>query len=304
MALRRAALILLVAALAPAAAPAPAPSPLDEVIAAERAFAAETRERGFRDGFLAWVAPDGFTFHPGPTPARPGLEALPAEPPAGPPLYWWPQFAGVAVSGDLGFTSGGASIPVRYFTVWQRQADGRWKWIYDGGPRLDAPLPGGEDGPVLRLPMATAAAGSASCARAEVAVLEADLAARAADDSAAARLRHLAEDGLAAGSPAASIPGREQQRAELARQPARQRLRPLGAIASRAGDLVFTWGEARWSGEGADGWGHYARIWQKRAQGWRLVADILVPAPGTPPAQNAGEAGTAPGDLGCQAQRG
>jgi len=268
-----------------AAAPAEAqPTALDEVIAAERAFAADTRERGFKLGFLAAVAPDGFIFEPGPAPARPLLEGAPDAPPPGPPLFWWPQFAGVANSGDLGFTTGGATIPVRYFTVWQRQADGCWRWIYDGGPRLQSPLPGGEGDPVARLPAATAAAGSAEAALAEVRPLEAELARLAAEDSAAARLRFLAEDGLAAGSNMASLPGREQQAAELARQPARQSLRPIGDIASRAGDMVFTWGETRWTQGDQGRWGHYARIWQKRREGWRIVADMLVPAPGAPPA--------------------
>lgn len=279
------AVLAAVAALAPIAANAQTTA-LDEVIAAERAFAADTRERGFKQGFLASVAPDGFVLQPGPTPARPGLEAMPDARPSGPPLYWWPQFAGVANSGDLGFTTGGATIPVRYFTVWQRQADGSWRWLYDGGPRLQAPLAGSDTDPVVRLPAATASAGSAETAIAEVRPLETELAAAAAEDAAAARLRFLAEDGLAGGSPTASLPGREQQTAELARQPARQALRLLGAVASRAGDMVFSWGESRWTRDGQGRWGHYARIWQKRQEGWRIVADMLIAAPGAPPAAN------------------
>ena len=279
--------LLLAAALslAPMAGVAEPPAALDEVIAAERAFAAETREGGFRDGFLAWVAPDGFTFQPGPVAARPGLEALPPGPEPGPPLFWWPQFAGVARSGDLAFTSGGATIPLRYFTVWQRQPDGGWKWIYDGGTRLAELLPGGENDPVVRLPLATAAAGSAERAMAEVAALEAEVARLAAGDAVAARLSHLSEDGLVAGSPAPAFPGRADHEAELARQPARQAMRPLGAIASRAGDMAFTWGEVRWRRGETPRWGHYARIWQKRTEGWRIVADILVAAPGEPPGE-------------------
>ena len=266
------------------AAAQPDRAPIDEVIAAERAFADETRRNGFKQGFLAFVAPNGFIFQQGPTPARPGLEALPDEPPAGPPLFWWPQFAGAALSGDLGFTSGGASISVRYFTVWQRQPGGEWRWIYDGGPALEAPLPGGENDAVIRLAPATAAAGSAQQALAEIAPIEASLAEAAGRDAARARLELLAEDGLAGGSPTASFPGRAQQQAELARQPRRLALRPLGGIASQAGDMAFTWGEAGWTGDEGARRGHYARIWQKRTEGWRLVVDLLIPAPGAPPA--------------------
>jgi len=274
---------ILLAALLALAPGRGAAAPLDELIGAERAFAAETRERGFKPGFLAWVADDGFVFQPGPVPARAHLEAQ-AEAPPGPPLFWWPQFAGVSRSGDLGFTTGGATIPVRYFTVWQRQADGAWRWIYDGGAPLAAPLPGGEGDAVLRLPLATAAAGSARAALAEITPIEAELAAMAADDAAAAHARFLAADGLVAGSSTASYPGVEEQAAELARQPPRQAQRALGGVAARAGDLAFTWGEVRWSRGDAPRRGHYARIWQKRGDGWRLVVHVLVPAPGAPPA--------------------
>lgn len=276
--------LLMAACLLLAPVPAAAQGPaLDEVIAAERAFAAHTREHGFRNGFLGFVAPDAFVFEPAPVPARPGLEALPDGPQPGPPLFWWPQFAGVARSGDLGFTSGGANIPIRYFTVWQRQSDGSWKWIYDGGPRLAAPLPGGEGDPVVRLPAATAAAGSAEAALAEIAPLEAEVARLAAADAAAARLAFLSDDALVAGSSTAAFPGRDHHAAELARQPAQAALRPIGAIASRAGDMAFAWGEARWRRGDAPRWGHYVRIWQKRTEGWRIVADLLLTAPTPPP---------------------
>jgi hypothetical protein len=272
------------AMLAIAAAPALAePAPIDQVIAAERAFADYTREHGVRTGFLAYIAPGGWGFHPSPTPSRPELEARPDSPPPGPPLHWWPQFAGVANSGDLGFTTGGATIPVRYFTVWQRQTDGSGRWIYDGGPPVREPRPGPARDPVVRIPAATASAGSAERALAEVAPLESELARAAETDAAAARLRFLAEDGLAAGSPMASVPGREGQAAELARQPARLTMRSLGAIASRGGDMAFTWGELRWTRQDQPRWGHYARIWQKRREGWRIVADMLIAAPGAPP---------------------
>ena len=269
---------LTAAAFAWASAPATA-APIDEVIAAERAFADETREVGFKRGFLAWVADDGFIFAPGPRPARPGLEALPDAAPPGPPLFWWPEFAGVANSGDLGFTTGGATIPVRYFTVWQRQADGRWRWIYDGGPPLAASM-AQHQGEVVRLPAASAAAGSAEAALRELEPIETELARRALTDAAAARQAWLAEEAIVAGSPITTRPGSADHAAELARQPARQTLRPLGATASRAGDMVFTWGSAEWQAEGAVRGGHYVRIWQKREAGWRLVADIVIPGRG------------------------
>jgi ketosteroid isomerase-like protein len=258
-------------------------APIDQVIAAERAFAADTRERGIKPGFLATVAPGGIVLAPGPVNARDQFAGLPDGPPRRPGLFWWPDFAGVSASGDLGFTSGGANIPVRYFTVWQRQADGTWRWIYDGGPQLGALLPGDEHGAVVRLAPAGAAAGSAEAALAELAPIEAELAARAAEDFGAALAPRLAAEALVGGSSVATFAGRDHE-AELARRPARLELRPIGGTASTAGDLAFTYGEARWRHGDAAHWGHYARIWRKGGEGWRLVADLLLPAPGAPPA--------------------
>jgi ketosteroid isomerase-like protein len=281
--LLRASLIAL-AGLAAAAAAEPSPEQAAApVVAAERAFARHVLAKGFKSGFLAFSAEDAIMFQPGPANPRPALQRLPDAVPPGPALQWWPQWAGMARSGDLGFTTGGASSPVRYFTVWRKQANGRWKWIYDGGVPLKQPMAAGPDDPVAYLPLATAQAGSAEAAIAEIAPIEAELARRAAIDVAAAHRTYLADDALVGGSPQPSFPGRAGQIAELKARASRAELKPQAAIASAAGDMVFTRGETRWSDEKLR-WGHYVRIWQKRREGWRLVVDLLLPAPGVPPA--------------------
>ena len=252
------------------------------VVEAERAFAAAVKETGFKKGFLAYAAPDGILFEMRPMPAHELLEASPDDNPADPPLEWWPQWAGMARSGDLGFTTGPANIPVRYFTVWQKQADGSWKWIYDGGPRLKKLMEGGPGMPVTYAPTATAEAGSPEKALAEVKPLEAELAAAAATDLKGAYLDHLAEDGLVAGSSEHSMPGRAEQEAELDRRPAAARITPAGAVASGAGDMTFTYGEVSWEASSKPRRAHYARIWQKRSEGWRLLAEVWLAAPPVP----------------------
>jgi ketosteroid isomerase-like protein len=64
---------------------------------------------------------------------------------AGTSLTWRPVDALAAESGDLGFTIGeyiatgrspsGAAVQRfgKYLTVWQRQPDGGWKFVIDGG---------------------------------------------------------------------------------------------------------------------------------------------------------------------------
>ena len=63
-------------------------------------------------------------------------------------IRWQPLRAEVAVSGDLGYTWGVAeSAPVKegpfkpygiYVTIWKRQADGKWKFVYDSATILFA----------------------------------------------------------------------------------------------------------------------------------------------------------------------
>ncbi|NWP75118.1 hypothetical protein GY972_23860, partial [Escherichia coli] len=51
----------------------------------------------------------------------------------------------------------------------------------------------------------------------------------------------------------------------------------LGGGRSSAGDLAYSYGRV----EGGDGLliGHYVRVWQRAAAGWRLLVDQLAPAP-------------------------
>ena len=105
------------------------------------------------------------------------------------------------------------------------------------------------------MPLATAAAGSAVAALSEIASIEQRLAAAARSDARAARQDYIVDETLVAGSATPSFPGRAEALAELERQPAQQIFRPLGGVASRDGDLVFSWGEARWSQEQILRWG-------------------------------------------------
>jgi hypothetical protein len=55
-------------------------------------------------------------------------------------IDWWPTASYISCDGSLAVNTGGWARPdgsVGYFsTVWQRQSDGRWKWIVDGGDGL------------------------------------------------------------------------------------------------------------------------------------------------------------------------
>ena len=113
---------------------------LDSLVAAERAFAARSVEKGMRDAFLEFLAADGVIFRPLATNGRAVWEArgpIPAT------LVWEPAFAEVSAAGDLGFTTGpwelrpnDAQRPTGYghfVSIWQRQSDGTWRVAVDIG---------------------------------------------------------------------------------------------------------------------------------------------------------------------------
>jgi ketosteroid isomerase-like protein len=276
-----AAFLLIGACAAPAAKP-------DDVVAAERAFAADEAPLGFKQSFLKHSADDAIVLAPDPVNAHQSLRAQPdddlAEP--RPHLVWWPLYAGVASSGDLGFTTGPYAFDGarrgHYFTVWKRQPDGGWKWVFDGGVGADASGEAAQGSDVDYLPPSREKSASPEAAMAAVAALEDALAADISKGLQSAYGAYLDPDSrLHSAGPPPSKSEIDREKAFAAR-PETASLSRLGGGASAAGDLVWTYGSAEWS-EGAHArMGHYVRIWQKRKAGWRIVFDQLIPPPPRP----------------------
>ena len=156
----RTTLALAAIALSATAARAAPPADPAPVIAAERAFSAKAADVGVGPSFLAFMADQAIVFNPHPVSAKAFYGAQPpgkTPKEGGPLLAWWPNFAGASRSGDLGFTTGPASVNGKppglfYFTIWARQADGGWKWVYDGGVQADGAGAPGPDAQPAALP--------------------------------------------------------------------------------------------------------------------------------------------------------
>jgi ketosteroid isomerase-like protein len=276
----RALALLLVLIATPALAAAkvdPAP-----VVAAERAFAADGLKLGIKRSFLKHAADQAIVFQPDPVNTHESFKGAPDDQ-GGPPLAWWPLHAGIARSSDLGFTTGPYSFDGKpggyYFTVWKKQADGGWKWIYDGGPPSDMTKAAPQGSPPTYLPMSTAKGKYPEAAFADVKAAEAALATAARTDVKAAYLKVLSPDARVVGFRAAPVDTPQGQAAELATRATQIDFSPLGGEASKAGDLAWTYGDAAWTKDGKPGRGHYVRVWQLRKAGWALVYDVLLRAP-------------------------
>ena len=127
-----------------------APSAVD----AERQFAADAQKSGQWSAFRKWAAPEALMFTPQPMKAHDFLKGR-KDPPVS--VFWWPGRSYVSCDGTVAVNTGpwvrewGKSVG--YFTtIWKRQADGGWKWIYDAGDALEAPrAQGGDIKPVQAL---------------------------------------------------------------------------------------------------------------------------------------------------------
>jgi ketosteroid isomerase-like protein len=259
--------LLAVALAMPAAA-----TDFDDLVGAEKAFAADAAARTTREAFLAVLAEDGLVFAPGPTSGKRVWEARKANKSR---LEWAPAVAEIAASGDLGYTSGpwrftpeGADKPAAFgdfFTVWKKQADGKWKLLIDHGVgHAEAAFPAQVQrrGALTLGPAPTWPVGLAELRAADLAPPGALNSRMVAGDFLRLRDGQM-PDGRAEGKPYPVAGGRLD----------------TGLAISAAGDLAATWG----GGPGNPSW---IRIWRRPSaedapgQGWQLAVDLSLAAPG------------------------
>jgi hypothetical protein len=129
------------------AAAAPATVAPVTAIDAERAFAADAQQLGQWTAFRKWAAPDAQMFTPQPVKAH---DFLTGKTDPAVPVFWWPGKSYVSCDGRTAINTGPwvreGGKSVGYFTtVWQRQPNGGWKWVYDAGDALAVPRAQGGD---------------------------------------------------------------------------------------------------------------------------------------------------------------
>jgi len=258
-----------------------AQSALQEMVKTEQAFSKMAEEKNTRDAFMAFIADDGLLFRPGAVPGKKWMIEHPVPPPKEtdkkPLLAWQPKFAGMAASGDMGFTTGPweskADIkdekPQAYghfVTVWKKQEDGSWKFVVDLG--IDHPQSGGPQ--TLWQPPDTSKTPSFKPVDVSAATEELlnrdrkfNFAEYASPDVRLYRAGNLPYIGKQAAVEALS-----KTKGQIAWQ-------PIGGDVSRAGDLGYTHGTYELTDDTKHviERGSYVRIWQKQGGEWRIVME-------------------------------
>jgi ketosteroid isomerase-like protein len=282
--------ILALLAATPAFAQRAAPHPASQIAAAERAFAADGAAMGVKASFLKWSTPDAVILGARASTVAETFAGQPdLKPEESDKLVWWPLWTGISRTNDLGFSTGPVENDGKrtghYFTIWKKQADGSWKWIYDGGVGASSAAEAPATTTEGHLQLATVGTTTPAGAMTEVAAAEASLAAAAAVDQKAAHMAALADDARLYVAPLPPAKGRADFAATLDGYPATLALSaPMGGEASKAGDMAFDYGKADWVRDGAARTGWYVHVWQKRRVGWRLVFSQILSAPPPPAA--------------------
>jgi ketosteroid isomerase-like protein len=119
---------------------------IDGLIAAERAFAQYALDKNVKQAFLKFADTAGLQFGNGKPIKSRELWANREENKN--VLKWQPQFAEIAASGDLGYTTGPWTFQVtdkdtiagrgQYTTVWYVTKNGEWKFLVDYGHNYQA----------------------------------------------------------------------------------------------------------------------------------------------------------------------
>jgi ketosteroid isomerase-like protein len=123
--------------------------PSTVLLEVDRAFNRRAQEVGVPAAFVEFAAEDAVMYRNGMDPII-GKEAIAKllAPEGASILIWKPQTADIAESGDLGYTRGSFTLTTApsadgtpgqgpfegyYVSIWKKQPDGSWKWVFDNG---------------------------------------------------------------------------------------------------------------------------------------------------------------------------
>lgn len=258
------------------------------MVATERTFAKLGFERGIRESFIRYFSPDCIVFAPHPVKYRGELEKEEPETfPLPVVLNWAPVWGDISAAGDMGYNTGPVVYedtgenkrPTRhviFFSVWKKQADGKWLVVLDVGSRVPsavAPMNAAYQSVSSALPKL-----KKSDAKAELAkMIAADRELLASTGNVSAEWKKwLGEGARIHRQNAMPVVGNEAVTAWLAGQNYSYKGENMFGDIAASGDLGYTYGSAESDGKK----GYYARVWKRDRKGaWKVAVDIFSPLP-------------------------
>ena len=272
-----------------------------ELVDAERAFAKKALDTNIRDAFFENMDMEAILFRPTPVNGKEFFRNRPANP--GPVLAWYPSYAELSGTGDMGWTTGPWEFRAakdkapeawgHFASVWRRDTKGKFHVLLDEGHSCPKPpqdsltwarLPGMlKGGDLISLPELVATQNSLNAIDAGYSKLLVE------QGVGAALARYADDDVRVLREEQPELRGIEQAGKTLAHEwdsgVAAWDLR-VGAL-SKSNDLAFTYGIAKMGEKAKDSpdGRKVFRVWRRRPEGeWKLALDVTNPVPPPPPA--------------------
>lgn len=247
---------------------------IDGLINAEKSFAAYAVAHNMKDAFLNFLDSTGIVFDKG----RPvnGIEWWSKKEARGGMLNWHPQFAEIATSGNLGYTTGpwtfqptlSDSVVARgqYSTVWHVDKNGEWKFLVDLGV---SNLPSTDSADVVKIDAPKVSANPInlhSLVKTEEAFIKAYK-----KKNAAAYQQFLSQQSILNRNNALPATTPEVRSGTIEATPQAMRFAINGSWISKSGDLGLVYGTTTLNGKKEN----YLRIWRRETEGWKIALEVL-----------------------------
>ncbi len=249
-------------------------STLEAMVNTEKAFAANAESAGVRNAFLIFLDTNCINFKHGQI--NNAYQDVLKDSNDGGKLRWFPQVAGIAASGDLGYTTGpftgfdSLGVPAfsGHFTSIWKWKENKWKNIVDVG--IGYPI------------VARPTEGKLVSIIGDKRYVETDSSA-AKDISELAFIKNWEHAGAAAYDHVITEETRfnrqghppytgDELKEVVKTIPASISFKPVGSGVSAAGDLLFVYGNTNIDGKNDN----YLRIWMKRNGEWKLLLQFLA----------------------------
>jgi ketosteroid isomerase-like protein len=265
-------------------------SALQQIAAAENAFADYAAANGTKAAFLKYAASDAIVFNPNPRNAR---EIWSKKEDKRFLLEWRPHWIDADATGNIGLSTGSWEFSPKagdasvawgeFFTIWKRQPNGEWLWVLDVGiDHEKAPVPknawnspkigaetksknGGETWQSLEAHFSQTLSGSVKAGENGVF--------NAYKTFFSDQVRLLRADHL-------PFQGKSRAMEFITKQKGTVKTNPLGG--EIVSDFAYTHGEYELTlADGKIQKGHFVRTWRHEPKGWRITADFAIPLPKT-----------------------
>ncbi len=272
-------------------------SELSNLVATERKFAAISEEIGTDEAFLDFIADESVIFRPHPVNGKTWIQEHRSSKGL---LKWRPVNAGISLSADLGYTTGpweysssrDDSVPAaygQYVTIWKKQGDGTWKFIFDMGTYHPKPESRAAD---WRLSETEKDAPVSMDAKSLNRFKEADdeySGYMSVNDLCMAMESFYDSDIIFLRNGYNPVIGSEIIPEKFGDENTPAVYTNHKIETSSGGDLGYSYGHFQTSGSDENSFGYYLRIWRRDRLGvWKTVLDISTPAPPPEPEKISG----------------